>query len=236
MRTPLGRILLLIVCAVGFVSVAAWADRDDLSGGVFIVHHAVGMQYTPDPPADGWCGLYQQDFSIACCSEQNPRIDTTSDEAFWFVLSAWDEEKEFCGVMFGFGDYDPGLFVFDSWGACEPVPDGTLEISNPGWPGPNQGTALVIAVESSWEGNFVPVYYFHGYATGEGVIPLAPATFQQVTFIGWSSCIPPWPSIEYPAECYGSLGLLTDGAECCPATGPSPAGGTSWGMIKSFYK
>ena len=49
------------------------ADEDDLSNGVFIAHHPPGIQFT-DPPPEGWCQHYLDNFAIYSCDEQNPRI------------------------------------------------------------------------------------------------------------------------------------------------------------------
>ncbi len=193
------------------------ADVNDLGNGVFITHHPPELEFTDPPPAEGWCQLYIDDCAIDCCTEQRTRIEETGG-AVWFVLSAWDEEKAFCGVEFGFGDYDPLIFSFTDWDPCCRA-TGCLELSTDNWPGPGEGTAFTgISPGDDWFGNFVPVYWFAGYAYGVGEIPLGmdPAT----DFAGWGSC--PYPPQIFDATCLGAMGILTGGQECCPDGGPSP--------------
>ncbi len=165
---------LVVLCVSGIVTGSALADPEDLEGGVFIAHFPTEMEFSSEPPAGGWCQDYWDNYRIEDCEDQVNRIDTY-DQVIWFVLAAWDEEKEWCGTEFGFGDYDPAAFVVTDYGPCWPE-DG-LEIPTASWPGPEEGTAIVVTGDP-WEGNLVPVYWFAGYAYEEGLIPLAvdPAT------------------------------------------------------------
>jgi len=229
---------------LGFVSVAmlvaltAWlalspgarADVTDLSNGVFIVHHEPEIQYSDDPPGGDWCRYYTDSYAIHACDEQNPRIDSAPGEiAVWYILSAWEEEKEFCGVQFCFADYDEDLFTFLNWGSCCPS-TGCLEIPTMGWPGPNEGTAMA-RLDLPWAGNFLPVYWFAGYAYGTGVLPLGMVPWPQYT--GWANCIPQIPG-EFTATCVGGLGVNTEGHECCG--GATPAEIQTWGSLKQMFR
>jgi hypothetical protein len=147
------------------------------------------------------------------CEDQNNRIDVSGHlGCVWFVLAAWEEDKEWCGVEFGFGEYDSPVFNFTASGPC--FPDTGLEWSTPGWPGPGEGTVFGTTA-APWAGNFLPVYYFSGYAYsyyGAGVIPLGanPATGSA----GTTNCTHPeelWEAIEL-----GGLGIDTDGITVCP--------------------
>lgn len=214
----------VFVCPVLF---SAHADESDLSNGVFIVHNPPGLQFSDFPPPEGWCEHYESNFAISSCEEQNPRIDVTSGSV-WYVLAAWCEEKEWCGNEFGFADYDPTIYDFVEWGPC--APGGFLEIPSDYWPGPNEGTAFV-ATDMFWVGNFVPIYYFTGYAYSGGVIPLGPDP--PTDFVGFCNCLVP-PELWEPV-CIPAMGILMDGVECCPAQ-PSPVGDPTWGKIKHLFR
>lgn len=208
----------------------AWpapADENDLGGGVFIVHSPPDLAYTVEPAAV-WCDLYWDEYAIDECEEQNPHI-STAGPVVWYVISAWTEEKRWCGTEFGFAAYDPGIIAFTDWGPCGPAP--LYELSTDGWPGPGEGTAVVTS-GGEWNGNFVPVYCFTGYAYTSGLIPLGLDPVQD--FAGWGTCYPPWPEI-FDATCLAALGVLTDGVMCCPEE-PTPAARHTWGQIKGIYR
>lgn len=207
--------LALIAFGVGWVD-AVRADPTNLAGGVLIAHHPAGMVYSIDPPTDGWCQTYRDEFAITSAEQQVNRTDTTGAPVFWFVLSAWFEEKEFCGAEFGLGDYDDAAFDILEWGACG---EGfsPLEIPNGAWPEPNSGISIAVPGEYAWRGNYIPIYYFVGY-------PYAPGTRVEITldrrppplepFAGWANCL--WPSVAASATCLGAFGILQDGAYCAP--------------------
>jgi hypothetical protein len=188
----------------------ASAQLDDLSGGVFIAHHDPAM--IASVPAEGYCQQYLDGFAITGCDGQNPSIDTTAP-VVWFLLSAFPGgEKEWCGTEFGFGDYDPYNFIFTAWGPC--TPGGNLEIPTDHWPGPREGTAIV-TTDMAWTGNFMPVYYFQGYAY-EYLPAVIPVDVDPPTsFGGWGNCLT--PPTSYDAACYPAMGLLTAGEDCCPS-------------------
>ncbi|MFC1571975.1 hypothetical protein ACFL6M_00090 [Candidatus Eisenbacteria bacterium] len=197
-----------ILAAISTIPIRA--DVDDLSGGALIAHYAAEIEYTDFPPAEGWCQRYAENFAITGSAEQVSRIDT-EDWSIWFVIAAWTEPKEFCVVEFGFGDYDPGIYTLVDHGYCIPPGEMALELSTPDWPGPNSGTAFTLAGISGWAGNYVPVYFFIGYAYEEGIIPLGvnPPPHDQATF---TSCqtLP----LEYDVDCLGGMGILQAGGEC----------------------
>jgi hypothetical protein len=204
------RIAIVLCALLVFVPITA-ADQNDLDGGVFIAHYPSGIQFSSDPPAEGWCQHYLDGFAISACEDQVNRIDT-SQNVVWFVLSAWDESKRFCGVEFGLGSYSPDAFVLGDFGPC--FPNEGLEIPTSNWPGPNQGTAVVVT-QDAWTGNLVPVYWFAGYAYSAGVVPLSidPAT----GFGGWTSCEE--PPMTSAATGFGGMGLFRDGIYVCPGPG-----------------
>lgn len=227
--------MFLVAVLVGLSAFSALADENDLSNGVFIAHYPPDIQFSILPPAEGWCQHYIDNFAIECCSEQNVRIDVSSGSV-WYVLSAWDEEKTWCGTQFGFEWYDPMIFRFIDWGPC--FPNDGLEIHSGEWPGPLAGTAFVIAGDPyvPWSGNFVPVYHFVGYAYPSGVIPLSIDPTPGIPFGGWCNCTMPAPE-QFEATCFGGMGIFTDGIECCPqGAPPSPAENITWGGIKRLYR
>ena len=203
------RVLLLFAALIGLLIPSANADPTDLTGGVFIAHYPAALQFSSDPPPEGWCHHYNESFALEVCEEQVNRVDTPSAIA-WFVLAAWDEEKEWCGTQFGFDSYGPGIFGFVDWGPCYPV--NGIEFASPGWPGPNEGTACVTSSTDTWSGNLVPVYFFAGYAYAEGILSLAPDP--RMGFGGTANC--PFPPSTFSAARHGGLGLFTDGIAVCP--------------------
>lgn len=204
------RSLCLTTLLILFVAGAVHADPTMLGGGVLLTHYAEEMTYSSDPPALGWCGGYSANHAITTFDENVCRVDVPGDylPCCWFIIAVWQEEKIWCGTEFGFGDYDPAIFTYLEYEPCYP-PDGGLEIPTSGWPGPNEGTAFVVT-GAPWEGNFVPVMFFGGYAysyAGPGIILVAedPVT----GFVGFSNCAaPPEP---YDCEALGGLGINMDG-------------------------
>jgi hypothetical protein len=211
----------------------AAADPGNLWGGVFITHYVPEITYSPYP-SNPICQEYQQ-YAITSPQQQNNRIDTGAVwyGACWFVLAAWTEEKEWCGSEFGFGDFDPGLFLFGEFGPCFP-PSGGLELHTPGWPGPNEGTAFVVTGEP-WQGNLVPIYYFmgnpYGQYYGPGLIPLG--VNPEHGLAGSANCQAP-PQV-WDALCLGAMGIDMDGISCFLVP-PTPVQGVSWGVIKDLYR
>ncbi|MBD3236598.1 MAG: hypothetical protein GF330_07830 [Candidatus Eisenbacteria bacterium] len=222
----------LVTTAILFLS-APMADEADLSGGVFVTHHPPSLQWTDPPPEEGWCQYYLDAFAVDCCEEQSASLtpDTLGAPAVWFILSAWDEPKRWCGVALGFDEYDPGIFAFVEWDHCCPVGE-CLELAMDGWPGPQQGVSFVTTGGDSWYGNFVPVYWFAGYAYGEGVIPIGPDP--DFDYAAWGNCLTP-PGI-FEADCLGGMGIFTEGIECCPEGGPSGDASMTWGTVKQLYR
>lgn len=215
------RITLMVICLSFVLAPNVVAHESDLRGGVFIAHHASELQFSTVPPSGGWCAAYEP-YAIGDASEQINRIDFSEPEipVCWFVLAAWNEEKEFCGSEFGLGVYEPYLFGFYDYHPCFP-PGGGLEIPHAQWPEPETGVALA-TTGTPWAGNFVPLYFFGGYAysgSGPGRIPISvntnysnPADY----FVGFANCInPPEP---YTAICLGALGINMEGLYCEPST------------------
>ncbi len=183
------------------------ADPTDLGGGVLIAHYVAELTLSETPPDP--CLEYAP-YAITYHSEQVNRVDTdTYALADWFIIAAWTETKQFCGVQFGFSGFDPGIFAFSEFGACFPATGG-LEIPSTGWPGPNEGIAFVVTGDA-WEGNYLPVYWFIGYAygySGPDVIQLIPDPTVADPFGGMGNCASPPEKWD---AALGGMGINTDG-------------------------
>lgn len=185
----------------------AGPDPTDLTGGVFIVHAAPGQAWSP---GTDWCQVYYDDLQLANSNEQVPRIDPEnpgSEISIWYVLSGWDEEKEWCLTTFGLGDFDENLFSFVGWGHCS---GGGIEIATGSWPAPLEGT--IISHADAWSGMYEPLYYFAGYAYYQGQVPLD--VHPSEAFGGFDNCL--IPTERFEAECFGALGIFCDGIPCHP--------------------
>jgi hypothetical protein len=205
--------VLLALALLGLGAGMASAQVTDLSGGVFIAHHDPNINMSP--PLEGWCQHYIDNYAISSCEEQNPSI-MTFDERIFFLLSAWGEDKEWCGTEFGMGQFDPYCFVFTTWGPCSP--GGNLEIPTGYWPGPGEGTAIV-TTDLPWFGDFEPVYYFTGYAY-YGYCQILFDVDPPTGFGGWGNCLT--PPEEFMADCFPAMGINMGGIECCPSEPEHP--------------
>ena len=194
------------------LAVGAGADPANLEGGVLIAHYVADLQLSEAPPDP--CVEYGP-YAITQAADQVNRIDTSTYAlANWFIVAAWTEDKEFCGVQFGFSDYDPAIFGFSATGACFPATGG-LEIPSIGWPGPNEGIAFVVTGDS-WMGNYLPVYWFIGYAYGygaPGVIQLVADPTVAEPFGGTGNCAS--PPEKWDAD-LGGMGINMDGTYVAP--------------------
>ncbi len=193
------------------------ADVNNLAGGAMIAHYVDELAYSGDEPAEGWCGAYTP-YAITDHTEQVNRMDVaTYGPKVWYVIAAWSEDKNWCGGQFGTNDYDAAVFTPVEAFPC--FPDVGLEIPEADWPGPSSGTAFV-TTETSWTGNYVPIYFFGGYAYGYGtpdvveLVPYTPSGSQVDPFAGFSNCQS--PPIDYDALALGGMGVNTDGIYAQP--------------------
>lgn len=209
------RRILLILVALGVYSGIALADPSNLAGGVLIAHHPPPFQYCYVPPCD-----YYDEVRLTDASEQVNRIDDVSDYSipdFWYVIAAFDEDKTWCGVQFGLGDYNPLVwYVTGTSYSCHPD---VLEIPTAGWPGPNTGISYA-STSTPFEGNYELITYFQGYTYLASVGDFTPTVVQLTTFpgqdfIGFGNCEA--PAGVWPAE-GGAMGFFTDGVAVYPAS------------------
>lgn len=201
--------VLMVLALLGFV--AASAQAEDLSGGLFLAHNPPEIEYSFDAPGDGWCAEYLL-YQIGDLGSVVPNYVGEFVDGFelgsFYVLAAWSVgPKVWRGVQFGLGDYDGSKFYMIDPLAC--YPGAGLEIPGDGWPGPMAGTALVVT-DLSWDGNYLPVYFFGGYFYYYGTptdIPLTP--HPDDGFGGFASDdVPP---VEYRAHDYGIFSIMGEG-------------------------
>lgn len=202
-------LVLLFLLAACWV-VTAGADPDDLSGGVFIAHHAPTALYSEG--AD-WCEAYHSSgYGIENCEEQIHSM-SSGVEQLWYVVAAFPlEEKVWCGTEFGFAGITADI-EFIEWGPCL---EHHLEITYGPWPGSYSGTVVVAEdQDDGWSGNFLPVYSFWTVSYAGGTVPLD--VDPSVNFGGFANC--EVPTTTWDAICYGVMGVDEAGEACCPDFG-----------------
>ncbi|MFC1572441.1 right-handed parallel beta-helix repeat-containing protein [Candidatus Eisenbacteria bacterium] len=208
--------LLVVVLVTASLTGSSRASVTDLSGGVFITHYAPSIEQTGNEPDEGWGDFYLASAdAISSSGQQNTQIPDAEVWSIWFILAAWDEYKEFCSFEIGLGDYTAEDYGFLSNGSCTPGNGADLELPTSGWPGPNEGTS-VNSTGGAWTGNFVPIYFFTGYAYYGGTIPLAPSP-EPRNAASFTTCegVP----VDFEAVCLGAMGLLSEPGTAC---GPIP--------------
>ena len=201
--------VLFALALLGMAVGGANADENDLFGGALITHYSPDYICSDDP-----CGEFFIYGPITHCQEQVTEIMTPDFlEVCWYVVAAFGENKIWCGVQFGFDDYDARIMYFLGADPCYP-PDGGLEIKSPGWPGPLEGTAIV-STGAPWDGNWLPVYAFKAYAYGyygSGIVQLIPDPTVAIPFGGMGNCASPpekWDSA------LGGMGVNDPGTWVC---------------------
>ncbi len=204
------------LCLVLLLTGSALADPMNLAGGALITHYVPELVLSEPTPFP--CAAYEP-YAITHHSQQINRIDTPGgvpdvQPASWFIIAAWTEEKEFCGVQMGINDYDPAIFDFTWYGACCPA-TGCLEVGCCPWPEPNEGVAIVVTGDP-WFGDYVPIYWFLGYAYGDagpGIMQLIPDPTVVDPFAGFGNCDSPptkWDAV------LGGMGINMDGTYVAP--------------------
>lgn len=182
-------------------------DPDRLAGGVLLVHHPIGLEYSAGVD---YCAYAADSLSFPDCWEDvNPTVPIDSATSVWFVIAAWQEAKEFERIDFGFGSFDEQAYGFLDHGPC--FPGEGQEISDAGWPGPLKGTSVATST-TPWQGEFVPIYYFAGYAYSEAEIAIQGR--QGEHFARAYNALAE-PSDFRPTRC-GVLGIGRAGVRACP--------------------
>ncbi len=213
-------VLMLSAVITGLAS----ADPYDVRNGVAIAHAPSGLAFTTDPPTD-YCEHYDT-IAITSCEQQVNTITDPELQAVWYVLLAWSEPKYWAAFEFGLSDYDPDAYVITEHSICNP-PGGALSITtdvpDPVWPDPGSGIALAATERTeigAWSGNFVPVYWFAGYAYGATVVSLV-----DMPLSGFMSLVPLPDHVGYeqaiwdPEVAGGAMGMNMAGKAVCPGAG-----------------
>jgi hypothetical protein len=206
-RTFCSRIYLAVVLGgiLGLLTGSALAQSEtDLTHGVLIVHAP------PDAclSQSDWPSICTFSELQDCASQNNDNIPIDLGERCWFVIAAFMQPSQWCGVAFGV-QYEETAPSITASGFC--VPSSGLEIPGTGWPAPGTGTSIA-TTDVPWSGNFQPVYWFFGYSYyGPGVFQLTarPGMPGQIAF---ANCA----GEEFPADCYGAIGFGMPGVDCCP--------------------
>ncbi|MCK4304881.1 MAG: hypothetical protein KAY24_11640 [Candidatus Eisenbacteria sp.] len=149
-------------------------------------------------------------YQITSCHDQNTTVQTSSACCVsWYLVAAFEEDKEWSGVQFGFSDYDPNIFMFERARACFPPNSASIQYTTGGWPGPLSGVTLSTVVP--WEGNWLAVFAFRTYVygyNGSGLAQLIPDPTAAVPFGGFrNSASPP----EKGDAALGGLGVNQPG-------------------------
>ncbi len=210
--------LAVLALAAGY----AGADPTNLSNGALIIHHPTDLVFTDTVD---WALEYPT-HAITSEAEQNPRIDLDANEgadevgAVWYLIAAFEEDKEWCGVSFGLGAFEINCFYVAENGACLA---GHLEIPVGDWPGPNTGTS-VVATTTQWAGNYQAVYWFGGYSYEAGYVPLG--INPDMGSIAFGNCEQPAIEYEVPQDAtpsrLGVLGIFQDGTKAYVGGDPAP--------------
>jgi hypothetical protein len=213
--------LIIVLCLIPFT--IAQADVNNLSGGVLIAHHPPEECFSYDMGAN-YCWFYDNLCPLTDAANQDNRTDRASSVIitdYWYVIAAFTEDKIWCGVQFGLGDYDPLSWYMTSEGGNCLV--NSLEIPTAGWPGPNTGIAIA-ATDEPFEGNFLAVFWFEGYHYADDPTVIDITGYPGHDFIGFANCEA--PSVAWPAE-GGAMGVFTDGVAVYPQE-PIPVACCLW--------
>ncbi|MBU1700932.1 MAG: hypothetical protein KJ970_18505 [Candidatus Eisenbacteria bacterium] len=194
------RILLLVMTWLALGSSRSLAGPN--AGGVLLLHVAPEVEYTTQ--RKNWC----HDIDLEGLHEINTRSKPDPYKAqLIYVLAAFDtsQTSEVQTVTFGLGDYggEPSIY-FDRWGSCQ---ERITEISTPGWPNPNEGTAIFF-VDGPLTGSLIPLYWFAAYVYTTTTLPLTP---HPTPTIGGSFVNRPQEGVMDEVVDFGILGFGVDG-------------------------
>ena len=213
---------LLLTFALLSLVAGASADPNDLADGVLITHTPAGHVFSPG--AD-YCADYGQ-YGITSCVEQNTNMASQgyAQHMFFYVVAAFAEDKVWCGTQFGIGDVTGSdeYFYFVAGGDANIcLPNALSTTSGAGFPMEHEGIAIV-ATDTPWAGNFLPVYWaecYSYYGGGDYNIPLATYPGDPPLAV-FGNC--EVPSLIWDIECLGAMGVGNDpGQSCCPVAPPT---------------
>ncbi len=214
------------VWVVVIAGVLAWAlsdaalAQDGPHANAYLVPHvALDIEYTTS--IDDYSGMS----NLRSCDEisVSAPVPDAGDltPVVWYVLAVFEDSPgpiEMYGIAFGLGDYDATNFEIYRSGDC--FFNHTLELSTPGWPGPNTGTAVVGTDQYLTRDPITEIYWFASYVYGEAEIPLDINPQVGVGEIGTGDTPPVMDEIY--TENYGRLAFGRQGYNPCE---PIPAAG-----------
>jgi len=200
--------LLLGVFLMACPSLAAAGPHEN---AVLVPHIALDVEYTSSiSDYAGYSSVRDaEDISV---SGPVPDQDDLKP-VVWYVIGVLSDcpgPVDVWGAQFGLGDYDSGAMDLVKWGDCFLA--NTMELASSGWPGPNEGIAIVGTFDSLADDEVIEVYWFASYVYGEVQIPLD--RDPQMDIVGFASeQIGTEPSIVDPIEEYnlGKLGFGVPG-------------------------
>ncbi len=172
------------------------------ANGVLVPHIQPGLEYSSGQTYEGLCELRSCEDAVV--AGVVPSGDEISAQVFYVIAGLEDCPGPLClgGVDFGFENYDASAIAIVADGLCN---EGYLALPTEGWPGPNEGVALVF--EPCRRQKIVEVAWFAAYVYAAGVLPLGPdpRTHYAAFAEGEAS-----PTIEDRLEDY-QLGVLAFG-------------------------
>lgn len=134
--------------------------------GFLIAHINPSIEYSFSVSYEGQSGL--EDYEQAVTD-----AEISSDKAqVWFVLACFAHSPgpvDLVGISFGLESFNVQAIEFMDYGPCN---DGFLALPSDGWPGPNEGTALLFRPARKTE--LVEIYWFASYIYAPVSIELGP--------------------------------------------------------------
>jgi hypothetical protein len=204
-----------LTIALGIALLAPCALREALAGphanGVLLPHLNPSIEYTSTMPSyEGMSGL--QDCREAIVQG---RVDAERAQV-WFVMASFAYSPgpvELATAAFGFGAYNRSRIEIVAYGACN---DGYLEMPTDGWPGPNEGTAILFFVPDNVQrSEVVELYWFASYAYAAVEIPLGPRPEAPPPNPQFTTPAVNNSAIEDEASDFGVIGFGMEGYNPC---------------------
>ena len=203
--------------------VAVPANAGPNFGGTIFAHDAsLAYTYTVDPSS--YCGLGAAPPS---CEEADVELDGTAP-SIWKVYAAfphWSSPRV-KAMAWGIQHIPNDLTILGQGNCCGDPNNGAAEVSAPGWPGSNTGTAMRWQFTQTTQ--LVECYWFAGYngSGAAGIFQLGDNPGQGGFFLDDSV-----PGQEDGISGYGSLGFNMRGQACTWAV---PSGACCEGEVCSF--
>jgi hypothetical protein len=197
------------------VAVAAivtfWAGTADAQFGpnasaVIVPHMQPGLEYSQGQTYEHQSNLRNAEDAIV--SAQVLTGEDAPVRIFYAMLCLdnCSPPYEVGGVQFGFGDYSEADIRIDAHGICN---DNYLIIPTSGWPGPNEGLALLFVPAK--ETKIIELAWFAVFAYTAATLPLGPADLGGGPWAGVSNRTNPPISDELEESQLGVLGFGVEG-------------------------